>query len=150
MSLPARTAMAGIVSAGPGGFYFEWNGLAVYVDPSQKVEGGRPADVICLSCNDPSPAQRSAVEAVANPATIVAGAPACVGLFRLNQLPFSPGHKRMVLEMEIEAFADGRGGLGFAIAAGGSKVVFKEGSWVDAGVVADQAAAAAAGAGARA
>jgi hypothetical protein len=139
-----------IIPAGIGGCCFEWKGVCVYVDPSEKVRRGRAADIICLSRSDPSAAQRSAVEAIAKPTTIVAGAPACVGLFRLNQLPFSPGQKRTVLGLEVEALDDGKGGLGFAIVAGGSRGVFKEGTWVDAGAVAGRAAAADVGTGTRA
>ncbi len=143
----ARPAGPEIVSAGPGGFHFEWGGLSVYVDPSEAPRDRRPADVICLSRNDPSPAQRAAVEALSRPTTVVAGSPACVSLFRLNQLPFAAAQKRSVLGVEMEAFADGRGGLGFLIVLGESRVVFKEGTWVDAGAVAGPAAGAAAGAG---
>jgi L-ascorbate metabolism protein UlaG (beta-lactamase superfamily) len=102
------------------------DGLTVYVDPVDVPRGLPKADVVFLThpCGDHC--SEKDVEAVATPATVVAGPRDCVAKFRLNQMPLRPGESRDILGLSVKPVAAynlrpesphsrDRGWLGYAI-----------------------------------
>ncbi|MDE2314173.1 MAG: MBL fold metallo-hydrolase, partial [Elusimicrobia bacterium] len=60
----------------------------VYIDPVSIGPGAPKADIILLTHGHEGHFSPEDVVKAAGPQTIVAGPAACIGLFRLNQLPF--------------------------------------------------------------
>jgi L-ascorbate metabolism protein UlaG (beta-lactamase superfamily) len=81
------------------------DGLTVYVDPVGVPADAPKADVVFLThpCDDHC--LEKDVDAVATPATVVAGPRDCVSKFRLNQMPMRPGEARDVLGMKVSPVA---------------------------------------------
>jgi L-ascorbate metabolism protein UlaG (beta-lactamase superfamily) len=115
------------------------DGLTVYIDPVDVPPGSPKADVIFLThpCGDHC--MEKDVDAVATPATVVAGPRDCVSKFRLNQMPLRPGDVRDILRMAVKPVAayntregshhaKGNDWLGYFIQFPGSRSIYYPGA----------------------
>ncbi len=104
----------------------------IYIDPISVESGAPKADLILLTHGHEEHFSPADVTRAAGPQTIVAGPAACIGLFRLNQLPFEAGESRTILGVSVTAtpaygldnsrHPKSAAGLGYLIDLGGMRI----------------------------
>ena len=104
----------------------------IYIDPVDVESGAPKADVILLTHGHEGHFSPEDVAKAAGPQTIVAGPAACIGIFRLNQLPFEAGESRTILGFAVTAtpaygldnsrHPKSAAGLGYLIDLGGMRI----------------------------
>jgi len=109
-------------------------GKILYIDPISVDPGAPKADIVLLTHGHADHFSPDDVTKVASPQTVVAGPAACVGLFRLNQLPFEAGESKTILGVSVMAtpaycpddprHSKEAGGLGYLIEIDGARIFY--------------------------